>query len=49
MDNILVVCYGQLNYLGEQVMYQDEKLICEDCGCEFVLQQANKNFMLKKV
>ena len=29
-------------------MYEDEKLVCEDCGKEFISQLANKNFMQKK-
>ncbi|MBD9222888.1 zinc-binding protein, partial [bacterium] len=25
-------------------MYQDEKLICEDCGCEFVFTAGEQEF-----
>ena len=29
-------------------MYQDEKLICEDCGCEFVFTAGEKEFYAQK-
>ena len=37
-----------LNILGEQVMYQDETLICEDCGCEFVFTVGEQEFYAEK-
>ena len=35
-------------YLGEHVMYQDETLICEDCGCEFVFTAGEQEFYAEK-
>ena len=29
-------------------MYQDEKLICEDCGCEFVFTAGEQEFYAEK-
>ncbi len=29
-------------------MYEDEKLICEDCGCEFVFTAGEKEFYAEK-
>lgn len=29
-------------------MYEDEKLICEDCGCEFVFTAGEKEFYAQK-
>ena len=26
-------------------MYEDEKLICEDCGCEFVFTAGEQEFL----
>ena len=39
--------YGY-NYLGESVMYQDETLICEDCGSEFVFTAGEQEFYAEK-
>ena len=33
---------------GENRMYQDEKLICEDCGCEFVFTAGEQEFYAEK-
>lgn len=37
-----------LIYLGEHVMYQDETLICEDCGKEFVFTAGEQEFYAEK-
>ena len=29
-------------------MYQDETLICEDCGCEFVFTAGEQEFYAEK-
>lgn len=29
-------------------MYQDEKLICDDCGCEFVFTTGEQEFYAQK-
>ena len=29
-------------------MYQDEKLVCEDCGCEFVFTVGEQEFYAEK-
>ena len=29
-------------------MYEDEKLICEDCGCEFVFSAGEQEFYAEK-
>lgn len=31
-----------------ETMYQDEKLICEDCGAEFVFTQGEQEFYAEK-
>ena len=35
-------------YLGEHVMYEDEKLICEDCGSEFIFTAGEQEFYAEK-
>ena len=37
-----------INFLGDTVMYEDEKLICEDCGCEFVFTAGEQEFYAEK-
>ena len=34
--------------LGEQTMYQDETLICEDCGKEFIFTSGEQEFYAEK-
>ena len=33
---------------GEKTMYEDEKLICEDCGAEFVFTAGEQEFYAEK-
>ena len=40
--------YWLTSYLGEQVMYQDETLICEDCGKEFIFTVGEQEFYAEK-
>lgn len=37
-----------IKILGEHVMYQDETLICEDCGKEFVFTAGEQEFYAEK-
>lgn len=44
-------CEGKLLELlksGESQMSQDEKLICEECGCEFVFTAGEQEFYAEK-
>ena len=43
-----LLCVTVTNYLGEQTMYQDETLICEDCGSEFVFTAGEQEFYAEK-
>ncbi len=34
--------------LGEKTMYQDEKLVCEDCSAEFIFTAGEQEFYAEK-
>ncbi len=35
--------------IQEKTMYEDEKLVCEDCGKEFVFTAGEQEFYAEKV
>lgn len=37
-----------LQRLGESKMYQDEKMKCEECGCEFIFTEGEQEFYAEK-
>ena len=43
-----MLCAGVINLFRRTAMYQDETLICEDCGKEFVFTAGEQEFYAEK-